>query len=127
MGPINKNNPTMARQMEQGYGSYQPQQAQGNGWSQAGQMASSMPNAYAQVAGLGLQAIGQFQQSGDAQQQYELAVKAWQEEQERQRRQEESQRQQQILGNLTAGGNYSQGLVGNAQTAYGTYARQVGY
>lgn len=122
--PINKNNPDLARQMEMGYGSYQPQQ---NGWTQAGQAASSMPNAYAQIAGLGLQAIGQFQQSGDAQQQYELAVKAWQEEKERERRQEESQRQQQILANIAGGGNYSQGLVGNAQSAYGTYARQVGY
>lgn len=122
--PINKNNPDMARQMEMGYGSYQPQQ---NGFSQAGQMASSVPTPYAQIAGLGLQAIGQIQQSGDSQKQYELAVAAWQAEQDRQRKAEEQARQQKILDNIAAGGNYSQGVINNAQSAYGTYAKQVGY
>lgn len=124
MGPINKNNPDLSRQMEMGYGSYQPQQ---NGWSQAGQMASSVPNPYAQIAGLGLQAVGQIQSNSDSQQQYELAVAAWQAEQDRQKKADEQARQQKILDNIAAGGNYSQGVVKDAQSAYGTYARQVGY
>lgn len=86
----------------------------------------ALPLAVA-LAGTALQAYGTYNQAGQSQQQYELAVKAWQEEQERQRRQEEDQRQQQLLTNVMAGGNYSQGLVKNAQNTYGSYARQVGY
>lgn len=79
------------------------------------------------LAGTALQAYGTYSQGNQSQQQYELAVKAWQEEQERQRRQEADAQQQQLLNNVMAGGNYAQGVVKNAQNAYGTYARQVGY
>jgi hypothetical protein len=79
------------------------------------------------LAGTGLQAYGTYNQSNNAQQQYELAVRAWQEEQERQRRQEADAQQQQLLQNVMAGGNYAQGIVKNAQDAYGSYARQVGF
>jgi hypothetical protein len=83
-------------------------------------------NPYIAGAGLALTGYGTYQQGDAAQRQYELAVKAWQEEKERQQREEQNQMQQQILTNAMSGGNYSQGLVKNAQSAYGTYARQVG-
>lgn len=78
------------------------------------------------AAGIGLNAYGSYQQSDTAQKQYELAVKAWQEEQDRKQREEENNRQQQLLTNVMAGGNYAQGTVKNAQNAYGSYARQIG-
>lgn len=84
-------------------------------------------NPYLAAAGIGLQAYGSYKQNDTAQQQYELAVQAWQAEQERQRREERDQQQQQLLNNVMAGGNYAQGMVKNAQSAYGTYARQVGF
>lgn len=83
-------------------------------------------NPYVMAAGIGLSGYGSYKQSQSAQQQYELAVQAWEADQERQRRQAEDQRQQQLLTNVMSGGQYAQGLAGNAQNAYGSYARQVG-
>ncbi len=79
------------------------------------------------LLGTGMQAYGTYQQGQQAQKQYELAVRAWQAEQDRQQRMDEDNRQQQLLSNVMAGGTYAQGLTKNAQDAYGTYARQVGY
>jgi hypothetical protein len=123
--PINRNNPDLARQMEMGYGSYGG--GGGNTASSMGQMASMVPNPWFQAAGLGLQAVGQLQAGDSAQKAYELQVAAWEAEKERQRRQDEQDRQQKILDNIASGGNYSQGVINNAQSAYGSYARQVGY
>ena len=83
-------------------------------------------NPYLAAAGLGLQAYGSYNQAGQTQNQYRLAVEAWEAEQESRRRREAEERQQQLLNNVLAGGNYAQGMVRNAQSAYGSYARQVG-
>lgn len=83
-------------------------------------------NPYLLGAGIALQGYGSYQQGQQAEKQYELAVRAYEQEQDRIRREEEARRQQQLLTNVMAGGNYAQGLVRNAQSAYGTYARQAG-
>lgn len=93
----------------------------------AGAASSLSPVALgANLAGTALQAYGTYQQGDQAQKQYALQVQAWKEEQERQRREEDGRRQQQLLDNVMGGGNYAQGLVKNAQSAYGSYARQAG-
>lgn len=83
-------------------------------------------NPYLLAGGLALQGYGTYMQNDQAEKQYELQLQAYNAERDRQAREEENARQQQLLNNLMAGGNYAQGLVKNAQSAYGSYARQVG-
>lgn len=100
-----------------GYGEYQKQQKpSGLDYASFG----------LNVLGTGLGAIGAFNQSDSAEKQYELAVRAFEADQERQRREAEERRQQQLYNNIMTGGGYAQGMVKNAQDAYGSYARRAG-
>lgn len=124
MASITKYNPSLARQTEMESQGIQPPYAPSAASSSFGGASAISP--ILQVAGLGLGAYGAYQQSQTAQKQYELMVQQWQAEEERRRRQEEEQRQQLLLDNITKSGSYAQGLVNNAQSTYGQYARQIG-
>lgn len=124
MPSINKYNPSASRLAEMERQGINPPSAGSMSSSLLGGAAAASP--WLTAAGLGLGAYGTYQQSQQAQKQYELAVDAWKAEQERQRKELEAQQQQQLLENIAKGGTYAQGLVRNAQNTYGTYARQTG-
>lgn len=126
MAAINKYNPSASRRAEmeqQGMGSGNNASDLGGGLTQAG---AASGNPYLAAAGIGLSAYGSYQQAGDAQQQYELMVKAWQADQDRQKRIDEEVRRQQQLTNALTEANYGQGVKKDAASQYGSYARAYG-
>jgi hypothetical protein len=93
----------------------------------------SLYNPYVEALGLGtklvgtgLQAYGAYDQSRRADQQYAMAVAAWQAEKDRQARLDEQERNQQLLSNVMAGGNYAQNMQNKTASDYDRYARGIG-
>lgn len=96
-------------------------------------MISPSSPGFLDYTGLGLGAAGTlagaygaYEQSQQAQKQYELMVKAWQAEQDRQARMDEDNRAQQQFTNALASAQYGQAVKRNDADDYAKYARAYG-
>ena len=76
--------------------------------------------------GTGSQIYGGIQGANQAEDQYRLALEAWQAEKERQKKSDENQLQQQFMENMLGYGNYAQGRAKQAQNSWTPYAHAVG-
>jgi hypothetical protein len=86
------------------------------------------PAITAGIAGAGVlaNAHGSYLQSQQADKQYQMAVRAWEEERRRQRKMDEQGLAQQALGNSMAAGQYAQNQANDIQDPYVQYARRLG-
>jgi hypothetical protein len=95
---------------------------------QVSQVAPWLQNAGAAagIAGTGLSAYGNLVASRQAQGQYEMALAAWREEQERQKRMDAQAEQQRQINNTLNAGQYATGQINDTEDPYIAYARQLG-
>lgn len=82
--------------------------------------------AGAQILGTGVSAYGAYKQAQQAQKQYEMAVRAWQDDQARQKRLDEESTQQMGFNNAMSTGQYAGGQMQSIQDPYLAYAKMLG-
>lgn len=95
---------------------------------QVSQVAPWLQNAGAAagLAGTAVGAYGQHLQAQQAQKQYELALQAWRQDQERQKRMDAQAEQQRAIGNSLNAGQYATNQINDIEDPYIAYARSLG-
>jgi short subunit dehydrogenase-like uncharacterized protein len=78
------------------------------------------------LLGTAVSGYGAYKAAETAEDQYRLALQAYQEERDRQQRIDEEQRQQQRLANTLSFGNYAQGLEQSAFNYQRPYSEMIG-
>lgn len=125
------------------YGNYQPGDSAGmmdavsdvGGADVAGNAGSLMSKAmpYLQGAGIGLKAIGavsdiwgMYEQKKQAEKNYQLAKKAFDEQTKRAREQDAIAEEQRQLQNMMTGAEYANNMRDTGRQVYGSYNRMIG-
>lgn len=82
--------------------------------------------ALSNIAGTGFSAYGAYQQAQQARKQYEMALRAWNEDQKRQREMDAINEQQRGINNSLNAGQYATAQANDIEDPYIQYARSLG-